>query len=102
VRVVAGEMEPVSEFENLWIKYIRQEKAFEINQREVRINRIRILIQDSSLGYEQLRLILDRSGEFKFTEQELLIMRQQLAAKTPTGYLTSNSFIVYSRTDGQD
>lgn len=61
---------------------------------------LRQLLWDGSLTYKQLLDIGDRMSQFSFTDEDVVeVRRQQVAKCSHTGY---NSFIVYSRTDGQD
>lgn len=65
--------------------------------------RIRQLLRDGKLTYRQLLDIGDRINQFSFTNEEVKeVRRQQVTARQRCSYNGYNSFVIYSRTDGQD
>ena len=64
--------------------------------------RIRQLIWDGALTYEQLRLVHDNVARYDFDSYDLEELLGQLARKARRSPYIISSFVVYAMTDGQD
>jgi hypothetical protein len=64
--------------------------------------RIRQLIWDGALTYEQLRLVHDNVARYDFDSYDLEELLGQLARKARRSPYIISSFVVYAKTDGQD
>lgn len=64
--------------------------------------RIRQLIWDGALTYEQLRLVHDNVARYDFDSYDLEELLGQLARKARRPPYIISSFVVYAKTDGQD
>ena len=64
--------------------------------------RIRQLIWDESLTYEQLRMVNDNIARYDFDSYDIEELHGQLCRKGTRSGLSPDTFVVFAKTDGQD
>lgn len=84
-----------------WSRFEEEHKKLERQRQAAEAARLVELARSGQLSYEQLYLVADNAGRLGISAEDIAFIREAISRKRPSGYLSPDSVVVHSSTDGQ-